>query len=351
MYPYVVHALRWLLGALFLFSGATKSIDPVGTSIFVEKYLSTYALEGLLPAALAIGVALAVVEFTVGAMLVGGVMQRRTSLLALVMVALFSVVTLLSATVLPIGDCGCFGEVVSLTPWGTFVKNVVLLPIAYVVWRGAERRQMKLGDAAIVVVAIALSLGVNLYAMRHQPLVDLMPYKVGTDLREAVARERMNDDVRSILRFRNSVTGEVEEFSADATECWMREELEYVDTRTISDATKDAKYADFRLYDADGENVSSELLARSGRVVWLTIYSVDGLKPSHLDAICRLREAYPMSSIFVLTADNNLDIEELGDDTIYNIDAMTLRSINRSTVGVVVLNDGVVEYKADIRDI
>ena len=36
---------------------------------------------------------------------------------------------------------------------------------------------------------------------------------------------------------------------------------------------------------------------------------------------------------------------------IVTIDAMTLRSVIRSDIGVVVLHDGVVEFKADIRDI
>ena len=44
----------------------------------------------------------------------------------------------------------------------------------------------------------------------------------------------------------------------------------------------------------------------------------------------------------------NEDIEGV---EVYTIDAMTLRSVIRSDIGVVVLRDGVVEFKSDIRDI
>ena len=48
-------ALRWVLGYTFIFSGVVKCVDPVGTAIFVEKYLATYSLAALLPLTLTIG--------------------------------------------------------------------------------------------------------------------------------------------------------------------------------------------------------------------------------------------------------------------------------------------------------
>jgi triosephosphate isomerase len=103
--------LRWVVGATFLFSGLAKGVDPVGTSIYVEKYLATYSLEALMPISEALAVALSVVEALLGVLLIMGTLRRITTIISLVIVAIFTVVTLLSATVLPIGECGCFGSI------------------------------------------------------------------------------------------------------------------------------------------------------------------------------------------------------------------------------------------------
>ena len=177
-------ALRWLLGGVFIFSGLVKCVAPVGTSVFVEKYLATYSLEALLPLSLGIAVALAVVEVAMGILLVIGVLRRYVSLAATLFLLLFTIITLLSATVLPIGDCGCFGDAVKLTPWQTFLKNIVLLPMAIVVWRNSEVEQPRWRRVAIVmIVVVALPLAINLYSLRYLPVADFMPYKLGVDLR------------------------------------------------------------------------------------------------------------------------------------------------------------------------
>lgn len=348
MLRYVVWALRWLLGAVFIFSASTKFIDPVGTSVFVESYLATYSLEALMPASVAIAVALSVVEFTLGVMLVAAVARRMVALLSLIVVALFTIVTLLSATILPIGECGCFGEVVSLTPWGTFLKNVVLLLMAFVVWRTTNRDSMCRRDVGVLTLAVASSLGVNLYALHHQPLVDLMSYSVGTDLRSQVTKEREAEVSHSILLFRNMSTGAVEEFSSDATECWLRDDLEYVDVATSTIPIASATYTDFRIYDAEGEDVSEMLLARSGRVAWITVYDASAIDEDSVAAIRHIYEVYPSSAVVVLSAVTDVDAALFPNTSIYSVDAKLLRSINRAKVGVMVVNDGVVEYKESL---
>lgn len=346
MQRYVIHALRWLLGAVFIFSAATKFIDPVGTSVFVESYLATYSLEALMPLSVAIAVVLSVVEFTLGVMLVAAVAHRIIALFSFILVSIFTIVTLLSATILPIGECGCFGEVVSLTPWGTFLKNVVLLPIAFIVWHKANVCRPSRRDVVISILAVASSLGINLYAISNQPLVDLMPYKVGTDLRDAVAAERTAESSYTILSFKNITTGEIEEFSSDATECWLRDDLEYLDARMVHANGSAARYSDFRVYDASGDDVACALLARAGRVAWITIYDAADLDAADsIDAIKHVYSLYPASAIVVLTAVADVDKSLFPDTDMYYADAQLLRSINRAKVGVMIVNDGVVEYK------
>merc|ERR1711991_530471 len=45
-----------------------------------------------------------------------------------------------------IGDtenCGCFGEMISMTPEQSIIKNLIMLGVAFVVYRTAEIKKMK----------------------------------------------------------------------------------------------------------------------------------------------------------------------------------------------------------------
>ena len=340
--------LRWVLGAVFLFSGAMKCLDPVGTAIYVEKYLATYSLSVFAAASEAIAVSLIVVECAVGLLIILGVWRKGVSLLSSIMLLVFTIITLLSATLLPIGDCGCFGDAVKLTPWQTLFKNLALLPISIYIWRkseGSYRPIMR--DLIYTVVAMFIPLGVSLYALATMPLVDFLPYKVGTNLREGVVQERqlIEESTRTVLRFRDTISGAIVELDAMATECWSDESLEFVESATIMETVGDTQYDDFVLYNADGGDVTIEVLSCKGRIALLCINDAAALDDSATEAIHHLYSLYPASAIYVVSAtalESGLDSEHL------LVDAMTLRSIIRADVGIVVLRDGVIEYKDSI---
>lgn len=343
-----ISLLRWLFGAVFVFSGLVKSVDPVGTSVFVEKYLATYGLGRMMEYALPIAIVLAVVEMTIGVAVIVNAFRRVTLRVALLFVVLFTVITLLSATVLPIGDCGCFGDAVTLSPWATFWKNIVLM-VVVVVLAKYDNRESKTSNVpiAIAVIGVFIALGLNLYALRHQPLVDFLPYKVGTDLRTAILNERTAAAVNTVLIFRNKGTGEEHQFAPTDSGCWLDDGLEYVGVR--QKAMHDAEYADFAIYDAAGNDVSTELLEQKGRVAWLCVASLEVVDAEYERGITSLTDHYPHHAIKVLASVEN-DGEMFGLEC-YTVDAMTLRSMMRSKIGVIIINNGVVELKADIRDI
>lgn len=343
---------RWLVGSVLLFSGAVKSVDPVGTSLYVDKYLATYSLEAIMPLATTLAVVLAVVEFTLGTMLILGYFRRATITLSLCLTTLFFIVTLLSATLLPVGDCGCFGPLLRLQPWQSLAKNVVLLSLLlFLYFKVRESSPFSLRAVVAVVVAVALPLCANIYSLRHLPIVDFMQYSVGRELADRVAKERAeeNDAQDFVLQFRRLDTGEVVEFEPSATECWVDSNLEYVDTVATAESVE-GEYVDFRLYGVDGDDYSLDVIGRSGRVALLCINSVARLGDGDSAGIARLLDSYPKSAIVVLKS-CDCDIEELRDVETYNVDALTLRTIIRADIGVVILRDGVIEFKSNIGDI
>lgn len=338
---------RWTLGGVFSFSGIVKCVDPVGTSIFVEKYLATFSLDLLLPLALPIAVLLSVVEFVLGQLLLNERPHRITAVVTVVIMSLFTVVTLLNATILPIGDCGCFGDAVKLTPLQTLLKNLALLPLSVLTLVGARRGRF---DYLHTVTAVAISLGVCLYALRYQPIIDFMPYDKGVNLLEEVTRERQELDSQSStsLVFRDANGHEVL-FASDDTECWLREDLEFVESRTETSIAEPLPFAEFIVTNGEGEDCTLELLKAHRDVKILCISSFESLRGRRLEAVRELLRADD-SVVVLSSADAQAVVQVVGRE-VFSLDAMTLRSFIRSRVGVVELCDGVITHKCDIRDL
>ena len=338
---------RWVLGAVFSFSGIVKCVDPVGTSVFVEKYLATFSLDLLLPLALPIAVLLSVVEFVLGQLLLNERPHRITALVTVVIMSLFTVVTLLNATILPIGDCGCFGDAIRLTPLQTLLKNIALLPLSVLMLVGARRGRFHyLGT----IIALVISLGVCLYALRHQPLIDFMPYRKGVNLSSEIVRERelAQEQTTTSLVFRTA-EGEELLFASSDTECWLRDDIEFVESRTETSIAEPLPFAEFVITNSEGEDVTLELLASHVDAKILCISSLESLSGRRLEAVRELLRSD--DSVVVLTSADVAKMHELLGVEPYSLDAMTLRSFIRSRVGVVEFRDGVITRKCDIRDL
>lgn len=309
-----------------------------------------------MPASEVFAVVLSMVEFALGVLLISGAYMTIVSAATIGILSLFTIITLLSATLLPIGDCGCFGDAFKLTPWETFFKNIVMLPMAYAVWRcsrseaGHVRR-----DVVSLNVALVIPLALNLYSLRYLPIVDFLPYKVGVNLRDEIAQERSSEaqSAESVLIFRDLATGEELSFAIDDTECWANTDLEFVEARTLQHDAEGGRFQDFHLYDSAGEDVTEILLAKPGRVAWLCVNDAEALEGDRLQGVESLYAQYPAEAIVVVVASESAAerVTELMDVTPYYIDAMTLRSMMRARVGVVLLNSGVVELKINALDL
>ena len=345
----IIDVCRWTLGGVFSFSGIVKCVDPVGTAVFVEKYLATFSLDVLLPLALPIAVLLSVMEFTLGQLLLNGKPHRITAIATIAIMSLFTLVTLLNATILPIGDCGCFGDAIRLTPVQTLLKNIVLMPLSVLMIVGARCGRFDYFQAAIGVV---ISLAVCLFALRYQPIIDFMPYDRKTNLREEVVKQRaeLENSTTNILIFRDKTTSERVEFDASNLECWSDPNLEYLDSRSEVRGKEDYPLAELMVTNLAGDDVTLELLERPGRVAWITIYDAKAFE-RNIEAVKRLLSSESYDSYVVATSlDAEALTQRLGVEC-YMVDAMTLRTINRSKVGVMLLDNGVVVDKRNIRDI
>ena len=176
---------RLLLGLVFLFSGASKAVDPVGGTIKISEYLSSFGLDSLQSCSFPFAINLAAVEFTLGACMFLGVYRRYASFLTLLMMLFMTPLTLYLALYNPVADCGCFGEALIITNWQTFYKNVVLLTAAVIAFIYNQRTMAGYTFKVywfVATFAYVYCVGFSLRNYWHLPIIDFRPYQVGVNI-------------------------------------------------------------------------------------------------------------------------------------------------------------------------
>ena len=321
---------RVLFALTFIVSGSLKLLDPVGTGLIVKEYLDFMSLTALEPAAVGLGIALALTEFLIGICVLSGLRFRIVSWVALILTAFFTGLTLYLMLYNPISDCGCFGEAIHLTNTQTFWKNVVLLVLAILMFLGRKRATRVAPvwlEWTLVGIFAAVGLSVAFRALQTIPQVDFTAYSVGNSLDE-LAQE---NQARYETTFLYTKDGDTEEFTLDnlPDESWT-----YLDTKTVQvgGSTRMAQ-VDFTLDQMEGP-----LLA-------VTIYSPDKLTPEMQENIEQFRKN-------ALLHGQELVVYGPTDEYV-TADRKSLMTLNRSNGGGVYFNDGTIVAKwanSELRD-
>lgn len=355
------HVCRIVLAATFILSGFTKAIDPWGTALKVDEYLAIYGLDALMPASMVFSIWLCGAELMMGCMLLFKVRIRLISIFALISMIFFTVLTFLSATVLPVEDCGCFGDALKLSPWETFFKDLALLPMAVVVWwryRPDKIFAFKPLEVALTCLFFSLSMYLGYYCYRHLPIIDFLPYKVGVNIREAMQEPvETVGEAEAVLIYRDRATGREHAFSLEDTEWQDTVRWEWVDTRmSVETPSIRPLVSEFSLRD-DGDDATDEVLAVSGRLYMLCVTSFDRLSKRCIQRMAGLvaRANEEGAQVVCLTpyplvGETWYDFGT-GEVHCYNIDASTMKTMLRARNGLVVLDDGTIAAKMNCRDI
>ncbi len=340
---------RIVLGAVFVFSAVTKSIDPYGTVLKIGEYLSALHLYWAEPAATPLAVALIGIEMLVGAALVVGAVPKITSRVALCLNGFFMLFTLWVAIAEPVAECGCFGDVLHLTNWQTFAKNVVLVALTLVALRDATQNR---GVVVRSIAAGVLTVGVVLFALYSLvmlPVVDRFPFGEGVDIAEEMAAEREREAEQTFVVCRNIASGEEREFNVNDSEWWNEEVWKFV--RAESPARDDVSVGigDFRLV-VGGYDITEQILSMPICRL-LCVEDVDSLSPEELTKLRRIGlDCVRMGDrVVVVTASSLRRTESLFPGLEFcNMDAVALRALLRAPAGVVTLQGGVVKQKVSL---
>ena len=357
---------RVIVGVTFIFSGFVKAVDPWGTALKVNEYLSIYGIEELQPAAMIFSIWLCGAELMMGCMLTFRVRTRLISIFALLSMTFFTILTFLSATWIPVEDCGCFGDALKLTPWQTFFKNLIILPLVVIVW--IRHRHQRILDFSRLEVALTclfctFAMGLGAYCYYNLPLIDFLPYKVGANIYSMIEQqhdtghEAMSEE-EYVLIYRNRRTGKLREFTIEDTEWQDESKWEWVETRVDNESSPvQTLVSEFTLTDVEGD-ATREILTHRGDMYMICMTSMDKLNDKCRANLISLVERVQSegAAVVCLTPQPLREVTYMpfGDNDpvrCYNIDATVMKTMLRAENGVVWLRDGVIAGKYNCRNI
>lgn len=277
---------RWLdvlLGVLFVVSGFVKAVDPMGFSYKIEEYLGMFQLADWGKLSVSFAVLLCAAEMALGLLLLLRLWRRGTAVAVMLFIPGFTILTYLIYTD-PYGginECGCFGEAVHFSNGTTFAKNILLLAVAGIhLWNVFRQKKnpFQYRQVGLTLGVLAVAFFVPLYSYVYLPPFDFLPYPVGTEI---------------------------------GTE------------HTIS------------LYDAGFNDVTEKLFTDDKPT-----YMIGMKKEMNQETSCKIAALYRayrngVIHLFAAVSENGLTIPGYDDIPVYLMDGVALKSILRTSAGVV----------------
>jgi uncharacterized membrane protein YphA (DoxX/SURF4 family) len=351
---------RLILGAVFIFSGFVKGVDPLGSTYKFTDYFNAFHLGFLEPAALVLAISLAAVEFLVGVSLMFRFRYRLGVWIVLVFISVFTIITFILALTNPVSDCGCFGDAIIMTNWQTFFKNLILIPfVLHIFWfrsAGQDAFKPPFSWLALAVFALAF-VGLEIHAYRHLPLLDFRPYSVGTYIpaKMTIPEGAPQDEFRTYLYYEKN--GTVEEFTEDNFP-WQDTTWTYVDSKhVLVKKGYEPEIHDFTIVDEYDIDITSRLLSDEGYSFLLVAGHLESTDmeamryASDLALWCELEG----HSFYCTTASGKKEIEKIRQTlmpsfSFHTTDEITLKTIVRANPGLLLLREGTILAKWHYRD-
>lgn len=355
---------RTLLALTFLFSGFVKAVDPLGTVYKIQDYLHEGfggIFQWAIPAAGVAAVCLIALEWLLGIAMLLNVRTQWTSWITLLFYCIMTPLTLYIAIANPVSDCGCFGDALVITNWQTFWKNIILLllSICLVICRKAIPELFSWWMEIIIALAALGSVaGIMGYSYTHLPQIDFRPYKVGNHIPTLmeIPDDAEVDQYEITLIYAKD--GKEQTFTL---ENYPKGDPEWTFVDQKSVLIKKGYVPpihDFEIETLEGDYITQDILESEEPIALVVMYDLTKTDTTQLEKLMHMIHEYPR--VYFLTASGEEEIfafaEELGwdEETTYSTfcftDPITLKTIVRANPGVIVVQNGTIIDKYNLRN-
>lgn len=221
------------VGGLFIFSGLIKANDPLGFSYKLQEYFEEFAkifnqnglgffshpMEWMAYLALPLSMFIVVLEIVLGILTILGIQMKKVSIWLLFLILFFTFLTFVSWKFDLVKTCGCFGDFWVLSPFESFMKDIVLifgiLPL-FILRKSIKSVLNPLREKLIIWISSIVFFLFTFYCYRHLPMADHRAYAIGDSLLENMKVQKGNPLVLYKLKNKNNgVVVELSDFPDD----------------------------------------------------------------------------------------------------------------------------------------
>ena len=340
----------FIIGVVFLAAGIFKLLDPVGAGLVMEGYYRFFHLAFLLPTAKAAAVAFALAESLLGAAMISGVWRKLVAIATSALIVFFTLLTLALAIFNPVSltDCGCFGEVIHLTNFQTFLKNLILLALAMVAFlpfkhfgKNRKRKYVSFGIVSASIVAFTA------YSLASIPLVDYTEFTPGSELFASAWDDEAPGNYKSTIIYeKNGQEGAFDlDRLPDSTWTYVRTETILINGADIEDNRPSLSFTD-----AEGNYLDET--ATLGNTLVVSVYDPERVSGKVWSRVADVVESARLAGFtpLLLTSATLAELDRLpkisSEDrsrlsgSTYFADRKTLVTLNRSNGGATWFSDG-----------
>ncbi len=340
---------RFLIIAIFLFSGYIKLNDPIGTEIKLEEYFDVFSQDfsfmagfwkSLIPFSLIFSIGLSALEVILAIALLANYQTKKTIWILLSLIIFFSFLTFYSAYFNKVTDCGCFGEAIKLTPWTSFSKDIFLLVLIVSLFFADIKTKVKSGK--FVLISAILSVAFGIYSYLYLPMWDSLPYAIGENIPK-------NMEQREPLKFQYTykIKGEIlvlNEMPIDTT-------AEFISMEAVNEKEARPLITDYKIW-VDNDTIDYTKESFKGTRLMVILPNVNHSKKDAFKSIAKIAKELEQKNIptWLLSAasveENNILRHEyqLGFP-VMSVDTKILKTIIRSNPGLWLLYNGTVKGK------
>ncbi len=301
--------IQHFCGALFVFSGYVKAIDPLGTAYKMEQYFAEFeatfaetALSFIAPMfpflssySVGFSVFMIVLEIVLGVMLIIGFKRFLTASLFFIIILFFTFLTGFTyltgyvpegvnffsfgewggylKTNMKVTDCGCFGDFLKLEPKVSFLKDVFLMAPAILFLLFSKKKHVLFNGPIRFGTTALTTVGILVFCLSNYvwdlPIKDFRPFKENTNVRQVRADEEKRQGEAAVFYVlkdkendNKEVTMPMNDYLAALKDPVLKTRYEFVDQ--IVEEVETSKITDFSVSDNNGNDVSMDIINYEG---------------------------------------------------------------------------------------